>query len=47
MIYGYARVRALRQNAENGRFEIANFAQKCGFSVEKISILTKESCLER
>jgi hypothetical protein len=28
-------VSTLHQNVENGRFEIANFAQKCGFSVDK------------
>jgi DNA invertase Pin-like site-specific DNA recombinase len=35
MIYGYVRVSTLHQNVENGRFEIANFVQKCGFSVDK------------
>jgi DNA invertase Pin-like site-specific DNA recombinase len=35
MIYGYVRVSTALQNVENGRFEVANFAQKQGFSVEK------------
>jgi len=35
MIYGYVRVSTAHQNVENGRFEVANFAQKLGFSVEK------------
>jgi DNA invertase Pin-like site-specific DNA recombinase len=35
MIYGYVRVSTTRQNVENGRFEVANFAQKQGFPIEK------------
>ena len=35
MIYGYVRVSTAQQNVENGRFEVANFAQKQGFPVEK------------
>jgi DNA invertase Pin-like site-specific DNA recombinase len=35
MIYGYVRVSTVHQNVENGRFEVANFAQKQGFSIEK------------
>ena len=35
MIYGYVRVSTAHQNVENGLFEIAKFAQKCGFSVDK------------
>jgi DNA invertase Pin-like site-specific DNA recombinase len=30
------RVSTIRQNVENGRFEVANFAQKQGFSVGKL-----------
>ncbi len=35
MIYGYVRVSTTHQNVENGTFEIAKFAQKSGFSVDK------------
>jgi len=35
MIYGYIRVSTAQQNVENQRFEIANFAQKSGFSIDK------------
>ncbi|MDR2579671.1 MAG: recombinase family protein [Fibromonadaceae bacterium] len=35
MIYGYVRVSTAHQNVENGRFEVANFAQKQGFPIEK------------
>jgi DNA invertase Pin-like site-specific DNA recombinase len=35
MIYGYVRVSTAQQNVENQRFEIANFAEKSGFSVDK------------
>ena len=35
MIYGYVRVSTTHQNVENGRFEIGNFAQKGGFSIDK------------
>ncbi|MDR3000970.1 MAG: recombinase family protein [Fibromonadaceae bacterium] len=35
MIYGYVRVSTVHQNVENGLFEIAKFAQKEGFSVDK------------
>ncbi|MDR2732388.1 MAG: recombinase family protein [Fibromonadaceae bacterium] len=35
MIYGYVRVSTIHQNVENGRFEVANFAQKQGFPIEK------------
>jgi DNA invertase Pin-like site-specific DNA recombinase len=35
MIYGYVRVSTALQNVENGRFEVAKFAQKQGFSVGK------------
>jgi DNA invertase Pin-like site-specific DNA recombinase len=35
MIYGYVRVSTAHQNVENGRFEIANFAEKSGFSIDK------------
>ena len=35
MIYGYVRVSTAQQNVENGRFEIANFAEKSGFSIDK------------
>ena len=36
MIYGYIRVSTAQQNVENQRFEIANFAQKNGFSIDKL-----------
>ncbi len=35
MIYGYVRVSTTHQNVENGTFEIAQFAQKSGFSIDK------------
>jgi DNA invertase Pin-like site-specific DNA recombinase len=35
MIYGYVRVSTAHQNVENGRFEVANFAQKRGFPIGK------------
>jgi len=35
MIYGYVRVSTAHQNVENGRFEVANFAKKQGFPIEK------------
>ncbi|MCL1966942.1 MAG: recombinase family protein [Fibromonadales bacterium] len=35
MIYGYVRVSTAHQSVENGRFEIANFAKKQGFPIEK------------
>jgi DNA invertase Pin-like site-specific DNA recombinase len=35
MIYGYVRVSTSHQNVENGRFEIAKFAQKSGFAIDK------------
>jgi DNA invertase Pin-like site-specific DNA recombinase len=35
MIYGYVRVSTTYQNVENGRFEVANFAKKSGFSIDK------------
>jgi DNA invertase Pin-like site-specific DNA recombinase len=35
MIYGYVRVSTAHQNVENGRFEIARFAQKSGFAIDK------------
>jgi DNA invertase Pin-like site-specific DNA recombinase len=33
MVYGYVRVSTAHQNVENGRFEVANFAKKQGFSI--------------
>jgi DNA invertase Pin-like site-specific DNA recombinase len=35
MVYGYIRVSTTQQNVENQRFEIANFAQKSGISIDK------------
>jgi len=43
MIYGYVRVSTAHQNVENQRFEIANFAQKSGFSIDKWVIETISS----
>jgi DNA invertase Pin-like site-specific DNA recombinase len=35
MIYGYVRMSTTHQNVENGRFEVANFAEKSGFFIDK------------
>jgi len=35
MIYGYIRVSTIHQNTENQRFEVGNFAEKQGISIEK------------
>ena len=49
MIYGYVRVSTAHQNVENGKFEIANFAQNQGFSIDKwvIEQISSQETLEK
>lgn len=49
MIYGYVRVSTAHQNVENGRFEIAKFAENQGFSIDKwvIEQISSQEILEK